>query len=144
MFQNDHSKIEVTEIMDIEKRFVSYISSMLHYNAMNFDKKNRKYNDRFSLIFDEVIDTLASNENDLYTDHPFEKLENQISDLSLHEAFMTLTERERKILNLSFCYTLSDTEIAVNFSVSQQSISNSRKNALRKLRKSIERGEDND
>ncbi|WP_342424619.1 sigma-70 family RNA polymerase sigma factor [Paenibacillus sp. FSL E2-0178] len=140
MLEDDHSidQKENNVIIDIERRFVSYISSMLHYNSINFDKKKRKYTDRFSLIFDEVSEMEDSyTEDEGSNENTFENLEDQISNPFIFAAFMSLTERERKILNLTMCQNLNDTEIAHQLGVTQQSISKTKKNAIRKLRNSM-------
>lgn len=76
-----------------------------------------------------------------YSDNFFEELENQISDPSLYAAFINLTEREREILNFSIVQNMKDKEIANKLGVSQQSISKTKKVALKKLRESINRKE---
>ncbi|AIQ53421.1 sigma-70 family RNA polymerase sigma factor [Paenibacillus sp. FSL R7-0331] len=140
MIHDDNSKGEEENnaIIDIERRFISYISSLLHYSSINLDKRNRKYNEKFSLIFDEVSEAEVSNitEGQIVDEHLFENLEDQISTPSLYAAFMALTKRERRILNLTMSQNLSDTDIALKLGVTQQSISKTKKNAITKLRNS--------
>lgn len=139
MLQKRISKAEKINEVDVERRFVGYISSIIHYNSINFDKKDRRYNERFSLVFNEMEQgPLSNNEGDYYNDQPLEDLEYQISNPVLYATFMSLTEREQEVLNLSFCQDLSDTDISSKLGVSQQNISKTKKNALKKLRKSLE------
>ncbi|WP_244188571.1 sigma factor-like helix-turn-helix DNA-binding protein [Paenibacillus kribbensis] len=109
---------------------------------MNFDKKSRKHSERFSLILDELDYMTHPTENSIeYSDHSFEKLENQISDPSLYAAFINLTKREREVLNLSIVRNMKDRVIANQLGVSQQSISKTKKGALKKFREAISRRE---
>ncbi|WP_028592430.1 sigma-70 family RNA polymerase sigma factor [Paenibacillus massiliensis] len=123
---------------EVEKRFVGYISSMLHYNAINFDKSNRKFNERFALIMDNSDDTnLGSVIEDEYMNHPSGKLENELSDPHVYSVFMNLTTRERQVLNLWIMQELKDKEIAILLQVTQQSVSKTRRTALTKMREGI-------
>ncbi|ETT61033.1 hypothetical protein BSK66_31860 [Paenibacillus odorifer] len=142
MLRNDYPENKEDKDMTLEKRFVGYISSLLHYNSIYFDKKNRKHNERFSMVLDESDYLNHPAENSVeYSDNFFEELENQISDPSLYAAFINLTEREREILNFSIVQNMKDKEIANKLGVSQQSISKTKKVALKKLRESINRKE---
>ena len=126
---------------NFEKCFVSYISNSMYYNSINFDKKIRRHNNRYALILDGFNENLLLERGaDSCREECFIELENQISDPRLYSAFMRLTERERKILNLIVNCSLTDTEIAQFFNVSQQSISRSKNKALRKLREAIKKG----
>lgn len=131
-----HKDSSVEKKIEEERRFVGYISSLLHYNAINFDKKNRKYNERFALILDDIDNQSQASlvEKEYITESSYEELENQISDPHLYTLFMSLTTRERQILNLSIINELKDKQIASLLQVSQQSISKTKKVALKKLR----------
>ncbi|OKP96768.1 sigma-70 family RNA polymerase sigma factor [Paenibacillus sp. P46E] len=123
---------------EVESKFVAYITSLFHYNSINFDKKIRKLNKRYSLILDdndkETYYPVSSMTDDISS---FLTLEDQISDSNLYCKFMELTKREREILNFSIYFELSDTKIAKLLEISQQSISKTKKHALRKLRDSF-------
>ncbi|MFJ2046037.1 MULTISPECIES: sigma-70 family RNA polymerase sigma factor [Paenibacillus] len=130
------NKVDQPGISEEEKRFIGYISSMLHYNSIHFDKKIRKITERYALVLDDIdVKDEAMEESD--TESISEPLEEQISDPSLYAAFLSLTTREREVVNLSICRLLRDTEIAHVLGVSQQSVSKTRKKALEKLRKAI-------
>ncbi|WFR63964.1 sigma-70 family RNA polymerase sigma factor [Paenibacillus amylolyticus] len=118
-----------------ERKFVSYISSLLHFNSINFDKKIRKHNERNPLIMDDIEENhIAYEDDEKLLGFHLHRLENQISDPNLHKFFLTLSEREKEILNLTYAEEKKDIEISQQLGVSQQSISKTRKNALRKLR----------
>ena len=129
-------KVNQPGISEEEKRFIGYISSMLHYNSIHFDKKIRKLSERYALVLDD-IDVKDEAMEESNTESISEPLEEQISDPSLYAAFLRLTTREREVVNLSICKLLRDREIAQVLGVSQQSISKTRKKALEKLRKAI-------
>ncbi|MGO4732894.1 sigma-70 family RNA polymerase sigma factor [Paenibacillus sp. 2KB_22] len=118
----------------LEKKFVSYISSLLHFNSINFDKKIRKYNERNPLIMEDIEESYIGYEDEKLLGFNLYRLENQISDPNLHKFFLKLSEREKEILNLTYAEEKKDIEISQKFGVSPQSISKTRKNALRKLR----------
>lgn len=120
---------------EFEKKFVSYISTLLHFNSINFDKKIRKHQDRFALIMDDVEESDLNHTNDELFKQELYGLENQISDPNLYKLFLKLSHREKEILNLSYGREERDIEIAQKLGVSQQSVSKTRKNALNKLRK---------
>ncbi|WP_336783471.1 sigma-70 family RNA polymerase sigma factor [Paenibacillus illinoisensis] len=129
-------KVNQPGISEEEKRFIGYISSMLHYNSIHFDKKIRKLSERYALVLDD-IDVKDEAMEESNTESISEPLEEQISDPSLYAAFLRLTTREREVVNLSICKLLRDREIAQVLGVSQQSVSKTRKKALEKLRKAI-------
>ncbi|WP_145149655.1 sigma-70 family RNA polymerase sigma factor [Paenibacillus xylanexedens] len=119
---------------DLEKKFVSYISTLLHFNSINFDKKIRKHNERYALVLDDMEESYIGYEDEKLLELNSYRLENQISDPNLHKFFLKLSEREKEILNFTFVEEKKDTEIAEKLGVSQQSVSKTRKNALKKLR----------
>lgn len=134
-FMVDTKSLQNSMKAELEKKFVSYISTLLHFNSINFDKKIRKHQDRFALIMDDVEESDLNHTNDELFKHELYGLENQISDPNLHKLFLKLSHREKKILNLSYGREERDIEIAQKLGVSQQSVSKSKKNALNKLRK---------
>ncbi|MGO4529973.1 sigma-70 family RNA polymerase sigma factor [Paenibacillus sp. 2TAF8] len=133
------NKAHSFDISDGEKRFIGYVSSMLHYNSIHFDKKIRKINERYALVLEdmEIRDEVLMTETDVAFGSIVGILEEQISDPFLYAAFLRLTAREREIINLSICKVLRDTEIALILGISQQSVSKTRKKALEKLRTAI-------
>ncbi|MEJ3719939.1 sigma-70 family RNA polymerase sigma factor [Paenibacillus polymyxa] len=138
--KSPNNRVSDSTKAEIERKFVSYVSNLLHFNSINFDKKNRKYNNRFVLVIDNLDESYFRKEDDGWFEGNMYTLENQISDPNLHRAFLKLSVRERQILNLSICNEAKDTEIARSLGITQQSVSKSRKNALKKLRNSLHQG----
>ena len=133
----DQKKIPDSTKADLEKKFVSYISSLLHFNSINFDKKIRKYNERYPLIMEDVEESQFGYVEGNAIELDLNGLESQISDPALHKLFLKLSSREKEILNLTYVENKKDAEIAEKLRISQQSISKTRKNALNKLRISL-------
>lgn len=123
-----------------ERKFVGYITSLLHFNSINYDKKKRKDNERFRLILDDAEEEMVQSEVSINIDYTeYLKLEDQISDDELYYDFMKLTNREREILEYFVYHELNDTEISRILHVSQQSVSKTKKTALEKLRTGMKR-----
>lgn len=111
-----------------ESRFVSYITSLLHFNSINFDKKKRKDSERFCLVLDDTEGEQVQHENSINTDFTENlTLEDQIIDSQLYSNYMNLTKREREVLNLSVYHELSDTSIAKLLKITQQSVTKTKK-----------------
>lgn len=136
MQNNSEHKQQENDVRSLnESRFVSYINSMLHFNSINYDKKKRKDNERYSLILDDAECDQVQYENLIISDFSDNlKLEDQINDLNLYREFMNLTKREREVVNLAVYHEMSDTKIAGILKITQQSVSKTKKKALEKLR----------
>lgn len=125
-------------------RTISYFSKAIRFTAQHYDKKIRSINDRFMLILDSPIDKESSEGTqslkDLIVDKgseveiPYTKLEDYIEHKHLYNAIKSLTEQQKRILYLAFIKDMGDTEISKALNVTQQAISKSKRNALRKVR----------
>jgi len=126
-------------------RFVSFISSSIHFNSINFDKKQRHYSSRNLLTVDSVI----QNEEEVTFKEIIEDSESAITvdrlsisdDIAdyivnpvLYEAVQTLSSKQMEVLNLAYLKGLSDTEIARLLNKSQQSVSKIHKKSIRKIK----------
>ncbi|GAA0359162.1 sigma-70 family RNA polymerase sigma factor [Bacillus horti] len=121
-----------------EVRFIKYVSMIIYYEAMHFNRKQDKRNEKVTL-HDPAIDLSleASPDTFLRTITDFEaqnELSQQIASKDVYEAFMSLTQRQQTILRYSYQEQLTDKEIAQKLSVSQQAISQSHQGALKKLK----------
>ena len=63
-----------------------------------------------------------------------DKLENILINLNLEEGFNLLTKREQKIITLYYLEGYTDKEIAKIYDVCQQSVNESRKKGIKKLK----------
>ena len=118
----------------IDARFVKYISNLIYYNSINFDKKRRVLASRNLLVID-------NNENKLDVpslqdiDNISPNLQDHITNSELFHAYEKLSEQQKKVLSLYFVKQLTDKEISNILGSSQQNISKLRLKALDKLRK---------
>lgn len=125
-------------------RFISYISSSLYFNAVNFDKKQRTYSSKYSLSIDRTVQndeeiTFKDIIEDPNSEITIDKLSmgDDISDYImnpvLYEAIQSLSLKQKEVINLAYMKGLSDTEIAKALDKSQQSVSKIHKKALSKI-----------
>lgn len=130
-------------------RFIKHVSDTLFYNSINYDKRSRLLNSRFSLMLDASIkdgedatylDVLV---NETHEDHNevLEKgsLKEIVVNENLYNALNLLTENQLLVLNMAYVEMLSDTEIAKRLNKSQQVISKTHRKALIKLSEHLKR-----
>lgn len=126
-------------------KFTSYLSKTIYFNAINFDKKMNLQTMRNQLILDKPLseddsltlaDTIPANEDNVKVNSS--KIEDHISDYLLYTALQELTENQRLLLSLAYVFEYSDSEIADMLGRSQQAVSKSHKNALKKLKNILE------
>ncbi|TGB01310.1 sigma-70 family RNA polymerase sigma factor [Halobacillus salinus] len=129
-------------------RFTSYVSTSLYFQSVNFDKRARRFAGRNALTLDQPIgdgegttfkDQIADPNGEYFLKE--DNLEACVEDEKLIKALATLTDRQRRILNLAYFKQWSDTAIANEFDVTQQSISKSHRTALMKLKNEMTKGE---
>jgi len=131
-------------------RFISHISSTLKFNSINYDKRARLIQSRFSTTLDASINSSEGEETflDLIADEQTENLVNEViisDDLDehvtcpiLHDALNSLTKKQKEIINLAYVEELSDTEIGRRLNKTQQAISKTHKKALENILTYIE------
>lgn len=131
-------------------RFTSYMSSIIKYANMDYQRKYKKDEDRELLIFDKPIDeeedvtlgeflftlTDGGQQNEEVHSNPNEFAQSLDND-ELYLAFGLLTDRQKLVITLSYSSYALDKEIAATLSVSQQAITKTRILALTKLRDSL-------
>ncbi|MEK4529865.1 sigma-70 family RNA polymerase sigma factor [Paenibacillus sp. FSL H8-0104] len=125
---------------DVNRRFIRYMANLIHYNSINYDKKRRLKDSRFSL----TLDNDENLESALLTVYDSESvpanLKDHITDHSLYQAYDSLSAQQQHILSLAYIQNLNDKEIATILGVSQQNVSKHRLKALAKLRSLISEG----
>ncbi|MFC4023892.1 sigma-70 family RNA polymerase sigma factor [Oceanobacillus longus] len=134
-----------------EIRLISQLSNDLRRYAIRYDQKFNLERKRQLLILDQPnhIDTnnpaskvdliaddqaLSVDEEALENDN---HLESNIGNPSLYQALHSLTPRQKYILEASYLFHMTDTEIAAKEGVSQQSISKTRNKALSNLKNQL-------
>jgi RNA polymerase sigma factor (sigma-70 family) len=134
-------------------RFTSFISATLYFNAINFDKQYRKMLNRYTLTVDRPLkeeedisfkDMITDSEAEIQVERIIQSddIKDYIDDPVLYEAILTLSGKQREVINLAYVKGLSDTEISKVLNKSQQTISKTRKKALKNIYNFInEKGE---
>lgn len=121
-------------------RFTAYISSTIYYHAINLDKKIRQINYRFPITLDQPVNEESDiSIKDMTIYHEDFELKSDdildyITDLNIYQAIKRLTPNQRNILYLVYIRGLTDSETAEYLKKSQQTISKSRKQALKRIR----------
>ncbi|UOE78278.1 sigma-70 family RNA polymerase sigma factor [Parageobacillus thermoglucosidasius] len=124
---------------------IKYISNLIRFFSIDFDKKIRKLNQRFLLTLDQP---LAEDNNvsmkDLLMDtntsiNVFEQrsLKDQIENERLYRALDVLTQKQVLILEMIYVNNLTLREIANILDSTPQNVSNLHRKALEKLKKEI-------
>lgn len=130
-----------------EFQFIKYMATLIHFNSMNYGKKIRNNCERFPIILDQPISSEEPDQTllDLVPATyqieqilDFEPLENQITNPKLYAGFEMLTNQQKVILNYSYVKEINDKTISTLLGLSQQYVSKTRKNALKKLKLHLE------
>lgn len=126
-----------------EIKINKYISKIIYYESINFDKKERKIQSRFPLILDKPLmeqDESVTLKDIIPSEYKVEykvnsmRIEDHIECPKLLQAIKKLTQRQREVIGLAYIVNLSDTDIAKKSGVSQQAITKIRRKSLEKLR----------
>ncbi|WP_347548345.1 sigma-70 family RNA polymerase sigma factor [Pseudalkalibacillus hwajinpoensis] len=121
----------------VEIRFIAYVTKLIRYTAINFDRKRRLENLRYPLTLDQPVGVKGNawvdfvEGNKPCVNYGFEE---QFASKSLYSAYKRLTSKQKEVLDLSYRIEATDTEIAEASGISQQAVSRRRKRALEKLR----------
>ncbi|WP_162985712.1 sigma-70 family RNA polymerase sigma factor [Virgibacillus halodenitrificans] len=125
-------------------RFTAFISSTLYFNAINYDKRNRKNKNRYQLTLDKPIgegeeysfkDLIEDPNTPIDLDNFLKSsnIQEYIQDPLLFKAIEQLTKKQKEVIDLAYVKCLSDTEIGLLLDKSQQAISKLHKKALEKI-----------
>ncbi|WP_010647700.1 sigma-70 family RNA polymerase sigma factor [Oceanobacillus massiliensis] len=139
-----------------EIRLISQLSNDLRRFAIRFDQKLNRDRQRQLLILDKPIhdeEHTSISRVDLIADchartvdqaviENESLLEDKIENPALYNAIRSLTPRQKYILEASYLFNMTDTEIAARDGVSQQSISKTRNKALANIKKQLLEEED--
>lgn len=126
---------------------LKYFSNLIHYYAIDLDKKYRLNQQRYSLILDKPVNQDAGYSDTLhdyfnfFTPDMSELIINEekglleyIEDIKLYMAVKSLTNKQRRILEFMYIYGFKNKNIAKIFSDSPQNISKIHKRTLEKIR----------
>jgi RNA polymerase sigma factor (sigma-70 family) len=125
---------------------LTYLSNLIYYNAINFDKTMKKHDNREMLTLDQPLQEEEGNESTTHKDMLYysspdvtdriacETMADYVKDPKLYQAIQTLTPKQRDILTHRYVRGLPNKEIASLFDDSPQNISKLHKKALQKLK----------
>jgi len=131
-------------------RFISHISTTLKFNSINYDKRLRLLQSRFSSTLDASINSNEGEETflDLLPDEQAnnlfgeivnnDNLDEHVTCPILYDALNSLTKKQKEIINLAYVEGLSDTEIGLRLNKTQQAISKTHKKALESMLNYVE------
>lgn len=132
-------------------KIISYISNLIYFYSIGFDKKVSINNKRNILNLDKPITNEGENHTtilDLMSDDltditymQFEKkqthLKEHITDELLYEGLNLLSKKQLGILNLYYVHQYNNKQISRILSVSEQTISYNHKKALKTLKSQL-------
>lgn len=128
-------------------KIINYISKTLYWEGINFDKQQRRKNIRYPLILDGTI----TDEGPINLESDKKSVEHQVienekspiierlENLTLKKAFLSLTKRQKEVLQSVYGDNQSLTETASCLNITQQGASKIHKLAIERLRKEFKR-----
>lgn len=128
-----------------EVKIISYISKLIHFFAIDYDKKVNLYYERNILSIDSQPDSIGFYEGEKSDDKFYwegYEFKGELLDLvttkSLFNALKKLPNKQIAILDLKYNKDLNNKEIARVLKESEQSISYHHKKSLRRLKELIQ------
>lgn len=120
---------------------IKYVSNLIYFFSIDFDKKQRKHQNNQSLILDKNITNEAETtfkelipDKKQSTDNIFgSSLIDHIEDKRLAKALKKLTEKQLQVLELIYLKNVSLKEISFILDSTPQNVSNQHRKALIKL-----------
>ncbi|WP_342544224.1 sigma-70 family RNA polymerase sigma factor [Lysinibacillus sp. FSL W7-1291] len=141
LYPTDCNRKMVDEIFQthyIRVRKITYVSSLIYFFSLDFDKKRRRLQNRFLLIVDNDLFETECTRGDV-------KIEGGLLDMveneQLFKALKTLTGKQLQILELIYVKDCSIKVIAETLHTSPQNISNLHRKALKKLQQMLKKEE---
>ncbi|MFJ8513785.1 sigma-70 family RNA polymerase sigma factor [Lysinibacillus xylanilyticus] len=128
-------------------RKTKYVSNLIYFFSLDFDKKRRRLQNRSLLILDKglsekdgktAIERIEDASNETELDHIVgEGLLDNIEDEQLLKSLQKLTVKQLQILEMIYVKELSIKEIAQTLQTTPQNISNLHRKALNKLNNTL-------
>lgn len=128
---------------------LTYLSNVVYYNAINFDKSRRRHVNREMLTLDQPLregseetqkDMLYNPSRDMVDQIAHETMDDYVENPQLYQAIQILPPKQQKILTYKYVYSLKSKEIADLFGDSPQNISKMHRKALEELKKHLQKG----
>ncbi len=135
-------------ITELDKRFkifykntkkIKYLSSLIRFFAIDYDKKRRRESDRYQLILDKTannngLDSFFYKEINYEEELVGKDWDSNLTDTIVINGIKKLSEKQQSILTLSYIFDWTNTEIASHFQVSPQNVSQIKIQAIKKLK----------
>lgn len=120
----------------------AYFAKIIPFEVKNLDKKTRTISNRNPLVLDA---SLSNQENTSLIDLIADETSSSITDLIDHysvlkSAILTLTDRQKLVIEYYYLNGYKEKEIAKALKVSPQAISKTKRQALDKLRRELSDG----
>ncbi|SDC60647.1 RNA polymerase sigma factor, sigma-70 family [Pelagirhabdus alkalitolerans] len=126
-------------------KIVSYLSKTIYWESVNFDKKQRYRNKISPLVLNDssnlnevnVLEKIKSTDKSIEEKIIEEKtlaIEEKIEDPKLKIAFLSLTMRQKEVLQSIYGNGENITDTAYQLDISQQAVSKIHKSALKRLK----------
>ena len=130
------------ELKEIRKAFTIYIVKVIKHSAIDFIRKQKKYEGRIVYLndFEEEKVSLSMFDNDiLFFEEKtnYSQLEKIMTKEKNRKAVKKLTDREKEVMYLIIIEELDTEEIAKRLKISTKTVLNTKNNALKKLRKDL-------
>ncbi|MCS1394189.1 sigma-70 family RNA polymerase sigma factor [Lysinibacillus boronitolerans] len=136
----------------INVRKIKYVSNLIYFFSLDFDKKRRRLQKRSLLILDKGLseegettlkELIEDTRNENGLDHLIGGgLLDNIEDVQLLKSLQKLTVKQLQILEMIYVKELSIKEIAQILKTTPQNISNHHRKALNKLNHSLRKKEE--
>jgi len=136
----------------INVRKIKYVSNLIYFFSLDFDKKRRRLQDRTLLILDKGLSEEGNTTaKELIEDASIGKeldhivgegLLDNIEDEQLLKSLRKLTVKQLQILEMIYVKELSIKEIAQTLQTTPQNISNLHRKALNKLKHTLSKKEE--
>lgn len=129
---------------------LTYLSNLIYYNAINFDKVTKKHAKREMLTLDQPLrgekddtthkDMIPEPNSDMTDEVIYETIGDYVEDSQLYQAIQTLKSKQRDILTYKYVHGLQNKEIAILFGDSPQNISKLHQRSLKNMENHLDKG----
>lgn len=130
----------------LKVRIIKYVSNLIYYYTIDFDKRVNKRNQRFNLVLDGTASDphenstilnnkyAASNSTEQEYFNDTQSFNELIENEKLYLIYNQLTDKQKQILEMIYVRGFNNKEVADYFEESPQNISNLHKRALQRIK----------
>ncbi|MFJ7921528.1 sigma-70 family RNA polymerase sigma factor [Lysinibacillus fusiformis] len=129
---------ETFQLHYINVQKIKYVSNLIYFYSLDFDKKRRRLHDRFLLIVDDgLFETGMIRKDEIIQEGLLDAVENE----ELFQSLKGLTDKQLQILEMIYVKDYSVKGIAETLQTTPQNISNLHRKALQKLQQKLRKEE---